>query len=282
MTKVSNSQIMSLQTCERRFYYEHILKIKPREFPVNVRRGIFGHELAECFFKAMQAGLSYEECVDSMQLLIMDNLTDAELLKAYRLVCAFGAYAFQAGWKIIQVEENSLLEVEANEFAYTPDLIIEWTKGPKRGNRGILDFKFTGQYWTDKEIRVYQQLPKYMIYHNKVNKTKVTNCALIMLNTRASADATGEKLFLIKWVPVGKAKLQEIERENEILIERVAHVKATYKPEDYMRTVSNFTCKFCFFSEDICPMELEGLDVSKVLKHNYEINTYFDDNYNKE
>src|SRR6266496_3233318 len=119
--KISNSQIMSLQTCERRFYYEHILKLKPKQFPEAVEGGLFGHEMFEVFFKAMQQGFSYDECAKELNPIIEKNLNNLELLSRYRHVLAFGAYAFQQEWEVVSCEESVLFEIEEGlEFAYTP------------------------------------------------------------------------------------------------------------------------------------------------------------------
>lgn len=279
---VSNSQIMSLQTCEMRFYYEHNDTLRPKEFPINVARGIFGHELAEAFFKKMQAGGTYEECVDAVNPVLLKGMSDPELLKAYRLVIAFGAWVFEQPFTVVEVETNHMWKINGDTYAYTPDLIFEWNSGPKKGRRFIVDFKFTGQYWNENELNAFQQLPKYMIYYNKENPdNKVTNCALAMLNTRAAQGARGEALFLFKWLNINKKKLEEVERENEIMIKRVAHVKNTYKPEDYMRTVNTFSCKMCFFAKP-CTMALQGQDTSRVLEALFEHNTYFEGNYGTE
>lgn len=279
---VSNSQIMSLQICEMRFYFEHNDTLRPVEFPINVARGIFGHELAEAFFKKMQAGGTYEECVDAVNPVLLQGMNDPELLKAYRLVIAFGAWVFTQPWEVVEAECNHIYPVNGDEYAYTPDLVFRWTSGPKRGQLFIIDFKFTGQYWNENELNAFQQLPKYMIYWNKEKpKEKVTNCAVAMLNTRAAAGAKGEQLFLFKWLNINKKKLQEIERENEIMIKRVKHVKETYQPEDYMRTVNTFACKMCFFAKP-CTMALAGQDNSNVLRTLFTHNTYFEDNYGTE
>src|SRR6266540_6624722 len=132
--RISNSQILSLQTCERRFYYEHILKLKPKQFPDAVEGGLFGHEMFEVFFKAMQQEKDFDECAKELNPLLEGAITHTELLKLYRHVLAFGAYAFQQDWKIVACEESVLFEIEEGlEFAYTPDLIIEWTSGTKKG-----------------------------------------------------------------------------------------------------------------------------------------------------
>lgn len=276
---ISNSQIMSLQICERRFYFEHNHTLRPVEYPINVERGIFGHEMMEAFFTKMKEGGTYEECVDAVNPVLMSGMGNIELLKAYRLVIAFGAWLFNQDYRIVECEVNHKYPVGDNEYAYTPDLILEWSKGPKRGRRVIIDFKFTGQYWNDYELDAFQQLPKYMIYYNKENPdNKVTNCAVAMLNTRASEGARGEQLFLFKWLNISKKKLQRIEHENEAMLKRVQHVKETYGPDDYMRTVSTFACKMCFFAKP-CTMELAGQDISRVLETMYKPNTYFEDNY---
>lgn len=279
---ISNSQIMSLQTCEKRFFYEHNDTLRPVEYPINVERGIFGHRLFETFYKKMQEGGTYDECVEATNPVLLEGLSNPELLKAYRLVLAFGAWSFTQPWKVVEVEANHMYPVGEDTFAYTPDVVLEWDSGVKRGQRLMIDFKFTGQYWNDNELDAFQQLPKYMVYYNKENPdNKVTHCAVAMLNTRAPVDAKGEKLFLFKWLNINKKKLQEVERENEIMMKRVRHVKETYGPEDYMRTVSTFTCKMCFFAKP-CTMEFAGNDTSRILKLMFKPNTYFEDNYGNE
>lgn len=271
-----------MQQCEKRFYYEHIEIIRPNEYPENVDRGIFGHHLFEAFFKAMMEGKDYDDCVKAVDPVLLEGMSNPSLFKAYRLVIAFGAWVFTQPWKVVEVEVNHSYKVGDNTFAYTPDLVIEWTSGVKRGQRALIDFKFTGQYWNEYELSLFQQLPKYMIYYNKENpEHKVSNCAVAMLNTRASESARGENLFLFKWLIINKKKLQEIERENEIMVNRVVHVKETYEPEDYMRTVSTFACKMCFFAK-ICSMELADQNTTNVRKKLFKHNTYFSDNYGEE
>ena len=202
-------------------------------------------------------------------------------MMVYRHVIAFGAYAFQQKWKIVYSEVNSVepTGIEDVEFAYTPDILAEFTEGPHRGYQFMLDFKFTGQYWNDREIAMYQQLPKYMIYHNKSAEKKIRHAALVMLNTRAAQTATGTNLFKVSWLPITREKLAKIEEENEAL---AIQIKFAVDNDLYPRTADAYTCKMCDFADDICPAELNGRDITKMLERNYERNTYFEDNYGKE
>lgn len=297
--KVSNSMILSLQQCEKRFEYEHVYRIRPKKYPEAMERGIGGHELMDAFFSCMRDGGTYDDCVEAVNK-VLPQFIGTPTQEVYRHILAFGAYCFQQEFKVLEVERNQMhplfAEVLRNgayedlDFAYTPDLLLEWTKGPKRGFKFMLDFKFTGQYWTDKEVGVYQQLPKYVIYWNKNNPDKkpVRHAAIAMMNTRASAGATGQNLFLLKWVNLRKEKLVNVERENETMAIKAAEkriVGESFPPGDPMRVqefsrnVNTYGCKMCIFGEDLCPMELEGRDITKTMERNYIHNTYFDDNY---
>lgn len=294
--KISNSMMVSAGKCEKRFEFEHVYQIRPKEYPEAMSRGIAGHELMEAFYLKMQEGGTYEECLEATNVALANvMLKTPSVTEIYRHVLAFGAYVFQQEWKPVSVEVNHLHpmgifvkrngEEEELEFAYTADVIFEFTTGPRKGRRFIVDFKFTGQYWSDRELNVYQQLPKYVIYTNKDNPDErpITHAALIMLNTRAARGATGQNLFLVKWIDLKPAKLDRIEYENKLMAQRVAIMRAEGEAgtREFLRTVDTYGCKMCFFAEDICPAQMRGQDITKMIERNYIHNTYFDDNYGK-
>jgi hypothetical protein len=282
--KISNSQVLSLNKCEKRYDFEHVQTLKPLSYPEPMMRGLMGHDMMEAFFRTMAEGKSYEDCAKAINPLLEEatKTGQTELLNVYRHVLAFGAYAFAEEWKIVLCEEGQHWMVNENiEFVFKPDLVIEFTKGPRRGNQAVLDFKFTGQYWSKREINMYQQVPKYFIYLRKVDPEKwkkLRNGGVVMLNTRAAAAATGLGLFKIEWLNLNKQKLATIEKEHEEYLTRIyaIHRFPGWEPK---RTVDSYACKLCFFADDLCPFDLEGKDTSRLLKFGYEINTYFTDNY---
>jgi len=247
-------------------------------------KGIFGHRLLEEFFKAKQQGYSYEECVGEVNKYLEDNLHNVEHFSIYRHVLAFGAYAFEMEWRVISVEESLTTPVATDdEFAFTPDVVFQWTRGPRNGSYFMLDFKFTSQQWNDREIGMYQQLPKYMIHWNLIHPDqKIHNLGVVCLLTRAPNGATGVKLYSVKWLKITREKIQRIETENLMLIERVTRAIETWGAQDFLRSSDSYACKTCWFADDICPADLEGKDISKYIAVNYEINTYFQDNYGVE
>lgn len=279
---------MDFQKCERRFYFAQILNLKPHTYPLPMEKGIFGHRCFEYAFKAMQQGLSYEECVAAIDPLLMANVDNIEYLKVYRHVIAFLAKAFQAEWVVVSVEENLLAplnngEAGQIEFAFTPDIVFQFTLGPHRGQYFMLDFKFVAQYWNDRQLAMLQQLPKYSINWKKLHPDMpIRQLGVAMMNTRASQTATGDQLFMIKWLPITKQGMQRIDFENTKMMQRVAWAKTNFRPDDYLRTVDSNQCKTCFFADDLCPADLNGRDTTKIIARDYEQNTYFADNYERE
>lgn len=282
---VSHSNMKSFQKCEMKFYFDVKLSLRPKTWPDPVAKGLLGHNLMEEAFTILFEGGSYEDITAGVTKLLGDmlreNPTDLVLLEGSRLlrhVLAFVAYVQQQPWKIIGIEENTnwVIDEEAS-FGFTPDLICEWTAGPKKGLPFVLDYKFTGQYWNERQINTVQQMLKYLIYYNKIHGTKMRHAGVVMLNTRADANAKGNQLFLLKWLPVSKEKLKNIERENEILVKRIEPA-FRMSPEEYkaqaVRTSDEYACKTCWYADDICPMDLNDLDINKTIKANYIKNDY--------
>lgn len=305
--KISNSQIMAFQKCPKRFYFEHVLDLKPKEYPIPMMKGTHGHTMMEAFFTCMLHGPvidvvkigeeywptyrntpgTYEECVAAINPFLEDLLKNdpnaTEFMSVYRHVLAFGAFYFAKPWKPVEIENSLAYEVDEDlEFVFTPDLISEWTMGPHKGKRFALDYKFTGQYWSKREVDMMQQLPKYALYYNLLNEQKVSQCGIVMLNTRAAAAATGTGLFKLEWVPLTKKKLETLRIENEKLMYQVAYAKSSFAPSDFVRTTDPHQCKLCVFADDLCPADLEGRDTKRMIERNYELNTYFKDNYETE
>jgi hypothetical protein len=282
---VSHSNMKSHQKCEVKFYFDVKLSLRPKAWPEPVEKGLFGHDLMEEFFKARLQGMSYDEAASHVTKYLGDRITadstNLVLLDSSRVlkhVLAFGAYVDNQPWRILDVESNSNWPIDDDaEFGFTPDLILEWTSGPQRGLPFVLDYKFTGQYWNERQINTVQQMIKYLIYYNKIHGTKMRHAGIVMLNTRADSNAKGNQLFLLKWLPVTKEKLQNIERENEILVKRLEpffHMTPDEYKAQAVRTTDELACKTCWYADDICPMDLNGQDITKTVKANYIKNDY--------
>jgi len=300
MTIISNSNIETFQKCERMFYYAVVKGLRPKVLPDFIKRGSFGHECMEAGFEVILNGGSVDEAIETiaagpLQTLMNSGDPDtAEMMKVFRHVITFITWtqSEEVGWKPVALEDVGMWNLTYEQpfikdeqpsesdlvFAYTPDLIIEFTRGAYRGQHAVLDYKFIGQYMSDIAINMAQQIPKYIIYRNKYHTDfKIRRGAFVQLNTRADASATGHKLFLVKWIEPNKHRLSRIEYENEQWVERVARAKDTYTPNEFLRTVNKDVCNRCFFGKELCPAEFDGKSpetVQKIIDREYVKNEY--------
>jgi hypothetical protein len=299
MTIVSNSDIETAQKCERMFYYARVMRLRPRELSVWLKRGTFGHLCMETGFQVILDGGSVDDAIQAIGLGPLQDLLNSgdpdtsEMAKVYRHVSAFITFSQSEGvnWRPVALEDTGMwnlsqntdftkVEGQATEdtiFAYTPDLIIEFTHGLLKGQHAVLDYKFLGQYMSEVAVNMAQQIPKYILYRNKHHTDyKIRRGAFVQLNTRAGASDTGHKLFLIKWVEPNKQRLERIEYENSVMVERVAALHEK-KPEEFIRTVNKDVCDKCFFARDLCPAEFDGRSqetIQKIIDREYIHNDY--------
>jgi hypothetical protein len=283
--KISHSDIKDFQSCEYKWFYGRYKNLTPAGgLPDVMQTGLFGHDLMEEAFKVIMAGGTFEEAANASGQLLMDVMDRPLLAKVYKNVLAFVAWFQQQEYRVVGIEEKQSVPVALApyEFGFTPDIRFEFLKGPYRGQQGMLDYKFTGQYWSDREVNAFNQVPKYILYHNKITGDNIRHGGVVMLNTRATATDTGSKLFIIKWLPISKYRLKLIERENEIMLDRV-YTMQKYGEEfgeeelklQLVHAQNEKTCKFCFFADDLCPMDQMGKDTARSMRNNYKQNTQY-------
>lgn len=301
MTIVSNSDIETFQKCPRMFYYSRIMNIRLQEMPVFIQRGSFGHKCAEVGFEIMMNGGSAQEASQAAAGVLNDMMNSGnplagDIIGVYRHVTAFFYFVEQqAPWRPVATEDRGMWNISRNEampsdnddwqdspeyaldriFGYTPDLVVEFTKGAFRGQYGVLDYKFLSNYMKEIALEMSQQIPKYIIYRQKQHSdTSIRHGAFVQFNTRATPQDSGSKLFLVKWLDdsMTKAKMSQVEYENEIWVDRIADIREDLNYE-YLRTVNKDVCERCFFAE-VCKAEFNGKPVDRILEQRYMENDY--------
>jgi hypothetical protein len=280
------------------FYYAVVQNLRPRQLPYFIKRGSFGHECMEAGFQVIIDGGTVEDAsqviaAGPLQKLLESGDPDtAEMMKVYRHVITFINFTqtSEVFWRPVALEDRGMWSFDQQEdvpkslilpdelvFGYTPDLVIEFTKGAYKGQHAVLDYKFLAQYMSEVAVNMAQQIPKYMIYRNKTKTDfKIHRGAFVQLNTRATPGDTGHKLFLIKWVEPNKKRLARIEYENEELVKRVAAARE-WEPEKFLRTVNKDVCDRCFFAKELCPAEFDGKPpavIEKIIQREYLDNDY--------
>lgn len=307
MTIVSNSDIETAQKCERMFYYSRVLGLRLRELPIFIRRGSFGHELMEEGFNILLVGGSIGEATEAASKVLEKLLNSGdpeahEMMKVYRHAVTFLNYAAtEAPWRPVAVEDRGMWNITQDKpmpadddswqedpqykfdriFGYTPDLVVEFIKGPYRGQHAVLDYKFLAQYMKEVALNMAQQIPKYLIYRNKTHTDfKVRRGAFVQFNTRATPQDSGSKLYLTKWLgpedSLSRARLARVEWENNRLVGKVAEMYENPDSDNFLRTVNKDVCERCFYQE-ICKAEFDGkplVTIDKIKARTYMKNDY--------
>lgn len=295
MTIVSNSNMETFQRCQRMFYYSVVQNLTPKQMSTPIRRGSFGHKCMELGMEVLMNGGSLEEATEAAygpvtEMMQSGDPAAAEIIYVARHVAAFLAYFHtnpNITWRPVALEEvglwdlNNDVPIERDQvedyhlvYAYTPDIIIEFIKGPFKGQFGVLDYKFLGQYMSQDTIDMSVQIPKYIIYRSKIRpEQRLRRGAFVQFNTRATPTDTGHKLFLIKWIEPEKAELAEIERENKALAYEVAKARYIDEPQVFLRTQNKDVCGRCWFKE-ICHTERRGKDATHIIERDFKQNDY--------
>jgi len=302
MTIISNSNIYTFQKCEKMFEYAVIRNLTPKEMPVFIQRGSFGHECAEAGINVLIAGGSLEDATTAAygvlhELMESGNPLTGEIMGVFKHVNAFLHYLVRdATFRPVATESTGMWNItkemsmpaddkswqdspvydEDRIFGYTPDLIIEFTTGRFKGQLGVLDYKFLSQYMKEIALEMAQQIPKYMIYRGKqFPSQKIRHGAYIQFNTRAAIGATGHQLFIVKWLEnsITQARLHQVEFENTLLVERVATAVENSDTKVFLRTVDQGVCDRCWFAE-ICNAEFNGKSAAKIIERGYKQNDY--------
>lgn len=275
MTIISNSEITTFQRCPKRFFFERVSRLVPKEMPLPLRIGNFGHAMMEAAMLALiEKPGSYEHALDAVNDVLATGETIEEM-KVYRHVLAGVAGYIENGWQPVAVEEEVQVQIDDDlVFGMKPDLVFEFTKGLSRGKLGIMDYKFTGQYWNDREVSLFLQGFKYAAYWNESKGTNIRHIGICMFNTRAVANATGSQLWLVKWPNVTKQTLENVKVENEYMLRQIKPMYEDPEGTFFPRTTNKQECKLCPFADDACPMDLSGKPIDKVLERNYTHNTY--------
>jgi len=276
---LSNSDISIYQQCQMKFVFAKTLGLQPRVLDDPLRIGLTGHKMMEMAHKAVMAN---EDVMAPMQQIALEaaQANDPGSAKVIHADYAALEWTRRQGWIPVEVEKPTIISMPhlyGIDFAYTPDVIYYGESGHMRGQYFIVDVKHTGQYWPDHMVRMFAQVPKYIIYKRKEKRySKMRHGGVMMINTRQ--DAKSDNLFKYKWIPdLTKEVFRRLEFENEEALKEVAQfalLPAKDQQELAVRTVNNTVCKYCPFAKDICPMSRSGHDITRTMEANYVQNTY--------
>lgn len=272
---ISNSNIDTYQSCEMRAFFSYKLALQPVESNVAISMGVLGHSLMELYFQAIIEGQTRSEATAIITEKAFTSLTNQfDVNKTLSLATNMISWIEDHHWTPVAAEQTFKIDLpNGHTFAMTVDGIFRRESGIKKGSLVLVDYKFTGQYWTDNEVNVAQQVTKYAAYLNKYKFYNIKDVAYMMANTRSNLKDP-DKMLKIKWAPYSEERANRIIEENEKLMDRYAQFYNNVTMKTALHAVKPYVCKICPFAKDICPMDLDGKSLDRTIEINYEPNEY--------
>jgi hypothetical protein len=289
-TVISHSEVDTFLLCEKRHYYafgDSTYGDKKGLEPLNVSdalyRGISGHTALHAYYQKLIDGGTIEQAEQSslmansaLALRPRANLSILTDLNA-RILPRFYAVAgekIRSGWRPLAAEKEFRLHLVNEEgihlvYPFRPDLII----ADPAGNIWVWDHKFVYNFYTQEEINLLPQIPKYVGalralgheikggYYNQLRHREVKDLA--------------NHVQQVPFVPSNERVVESF-RQQANLMGKIGNLKQLPGDEwsqRSTRTLNTMVCKTCSFKH-LCAVELNGGNGKLMRQAEFQANTY--------
>lgn len=178
MPSVSHSEVESYLTCRRKWWYGYGLSLRRQEEGMGLALGSAGHEILDIFYQTILDGAD----TNRGQRKLIPAATKVAELKYRELVeqgwedrddrrtplydLIFKHYIpneplVMEGYTILATEQQFNLEYDTENELRMPFVIDVIARSPEK-KIVIVDHKFIGRFYTDKDIELMPQIPKYI------------------------------------------------------------------------------------------------------------------------
>lgn len=295
--KVSNSEVITFQTCKQRYHLSFDLNLEPKVPGVAIYRGVVGHAMLEAYYKTFIGLTPFQKtpevyataekkawAVYGSYMVEADMGQAVVLTEVKTLMQRYFDYvknysdktwqnANQRDWIILQVEKYYDLDL-TEEFNYVArvDLVARID-----GKVTIVDHKFVYNFWNQDKLDLNPQLPKYLgIMRNNGIKVDQVMVNQIRYRDKKSAPYTDEEKFRYSFSIPTDVEVRTHLKE-QILISRdvVAWKEQPIEERARLatRVLNDFVCTSCQV-KSLCIMGLKGIDFSNEVTVSYQPNTY--------
>jgi hypothetical protein len=286
--KVSNSEVVAFNTCERKYYYQYDLNLEPKTPSTSIYRGTVGHACLEAYYLTLQGlfpGQKTPEIyarAERAGMMVLTNKIDGAdlnqsqaLMELRILIGDYFRYAkrTQHDWLILQVEQFYDLDL-TEDFSYSLrlDLVARID-----GMVTIIDHKFVYNFWSQDDLDLSPQLPKYTAAL-RAHGIRVDRCLVNQIRTRIRQSKPYEDHEKFKYsysVPndqeIQNHLIEQIKVSRRVVDHRALPIEV--RAREVTRTLSQMVCRMCSV-RNLCIMELKGISVENDIKIDFQQNTY--------
>lgn len=281
---ISNSEVRSFQSCQRKHYYSFRERLAPKEgYSVAVTRGVAGHDALAEFYLQKQVGESKEKClVEAMRVLdgyyvdYPDMWTEFGQLK--RVLTRYADYYWDENWEPIEIERQHEMFLDNRtdlSFGMRLDLLVS-----VKGTLVLVDHKFVYNFFTDKELAMAAQLQKYLHTLNK-NGIPVKTAIVNQIRYRDLKHPDPSMVFKRSYIHSTEYERERVMNEHKKTAKLIEIYKTLDKDAHFAEThmsLDKNTCGSCAF-QPLCKSHLLGNSTDDTKAVLYKPNDYL---YDKE
>ena len=286
---VSNSEYLTWNSCQRRYYYEYDRKLSPKAYSGALGIGVIGHELLETLFRAEMQGVEYSSVAEILQGRFMEMYSNAgwdkeSLFKANELVTiydsAFNNVENEYGNRRIKAVEQEYFmymgNLEGGVRLYMPfklDVVIQY----ENGETDIWDHKFVYNFYDDQKIQLTPQFQKYLLGFEEVTGVHPNDLVINQLRTRPLKNPTRDQQFYREFVPFRPKVASRMMHDHFAAATEIQSWKddLSMNEKDWSskRVFNPMVCNGCPFVS-ICISDLRGDNTDAIIESSYKLNEY--------
>lgn len=281
MRRISNSELATWNTCQRKYYYEFDLSLEPKVTGGALGRGVLLHESLAHYYEARKQGLSHSDSVLAGKKVLNDALRSDNVfahetvMEVMTLVTGYwNYYQGDPDWEILEVEKGYDLPIEDGVYEYSLrlDLLVRLRS---TGDVVLVDHKTCYDFWKQDDLALNPQFPKY-IGTLRANGIRVDYALLNQIRTRKLKAPTGDDLYRRtecrpSRAKVGAALREQIIGSRQIIAHRSLPVEA--REQNVLRVLNKQICNWCNV-KDLCTAEFDGGDITSAIVLDYKQRTY--------
>jgi hypothetical protein len=277
--RISNSEVATWLACQRKYYYEFDLALEPLKVGTALNRGIILHDILAKYYEGLKNGLPHSVAMSDARARLSTYMAapnaDIEVvMEVDRLLQGYWAhYQGDPDWEILQVESgHDLAMTDAYEYSLRLDLLV---RERSTGKTILVDHKTCYNFWTEDEMDLNPQFPKY-IGALRSNGVTVDKAILNQIRTRVIKNPSSDQLFRRAPYTPSRAKVANALREQVIASQQI--VRHREQPLDVranmaLRVLNKQVCQYCD-SKPLCLSEYDGGDITHMIATDYKPRTY--------
>ena len=277
--RISNSEVGTFLTCEKKYYYEFGLNLEPRVAGGALGKGTLLHEVLAEYYQCLKDGDNYDQARyvarSGLQRYLSSTEYNAEtVMEVDRLLQGYwNYYQGDPDWEILEVEKGyDLSMTEDYEYSLRLDLLV---RERDTGLVVLVDHKTAYDFWTQDDLDLNPQFPKY-IGALRANGIMVDKAILNQIRSRSIKNPTMDQMYRRTVCKPSMAKIQNAMREQVLASQEIVKFRALpleVQAANSKRILNKAVCKNCNV-KPLCLSEFDGGDITVAVQTDFKQRTY--------